>query len=282
MRVLRISKEPASDSWRRSGGEAQRVCSGRLMDLDEAIAILLDVLRNGRAGRYGYDLYPRIGAEFAAQQRHPHEHHIELRVRELSPIFYEAAWELCRRGIVRPGVRTTGEQAEGEGGYSLTVAGRAALATLDGTSILIAQPGSLAATFNGYRARFGDGFHQRAMEAIKCRNAEAWLACCALVGAAAESVLLAIAIAKQGNEEQVLRAYHGNRGRQAVLNMIIGQADAHRRNTLTTFAGIVSLWRDDAAHGRASPIDTSNADEALRQLLHLCQWVAREWDNLTA
>jgi hypothetical protein len=120
------------------------------------------------------------------------------------------------------------------------------------------------------------------MEAVKCRNAEAWLACCAMVGAAAESVLLAVAITKEGNEERVLRVYRSNRGRQAVLNMIVGQADAQRRNTMTTFAGIVSLWRDDAAHGQASLIDTSNADEALRQLLHMCQWVAREWDNLTA
>jgi hypothetical protein len=252
------------------------------MDLDEAIAILLDLLRNGRAVSYGYDLYARTGAQLAAQQRYPHEPFIEGRVRELSPIFYEAAWELCRRGIVRPGVRRAGEQAVEEGGYSLTVAGRAALANLDAVTILIAQPGSLAATFNGYRQLFGDGFHQRAMEAIRCRNAEAWLACCAMVGAAAESVLLAIAITKEGDAERVLRVYRGNRGRQAVLNMIVGQADAQRRNTLTTFAGIVSLWRDDAAHGQASPIDTSNADEALRQLLHMCQWVAREWDNLTA
>jgi hypothetical protein len=251
------------------------------MELDEAIAILLDLLRNGRAGGYGYDLYARTGAEAAARQRHPHEHYLEVPLRELSPIFYEAAWELCRRGIVRPGVRRSGDQAVEEGGYSLTVAGRAALANLDNTIILIAQPGSLAGTFNGYRQLFGDGFHQRAMEAIRCRNAEAWLACCAMVGAAAESVLLAIAITKEGDAERVLRVYRGNRGRQAVLNMIVGQADAQRRNTLTTFAGIVSLWRDDAAHGQASLIDTSNADEALRQLLHMCQWVAREY-NLTA
>jgi hypothetical protein len=252
------------------------------MDLDEAIAILLDLLRNGRAGGYGYDLNARTGAQLAAQQRHPNEPFIEGRLRELSPVFYEAAWELCRRGVVRPGVRRAGEQAVEEGGYSLTVAGRAALENLDAATILLAQPGSLAATFNGYRRRFGDGFHQRSMEAIRCRNAEAWLACCAMVGAAAESVLLAIAISKEGEEEPVLRAYRGVRGRQTVLNMIVGQADAPRRNTLTTFAGIVSLWRDDAAHGRASPIDTSNADEALRQLLHMCQWVDREWDNLTA
>jgi hypothetical protein len=252
------------------------------MDLDEAIAILLDLLRNGRAQSYGYDLYARTGAELAARQRYPHEHYLDVHVRELSPIFYEAAWEICRRGIVRPGVRRSGEQAVEEGGYSLTAAGRAALENLDAATVLIAQPGSLAATFNGYRQLFGDGFHQRAMEAIRCRNAEAWLACCAMVGAAAESVLLAIAITKEGDEERVLRTYHGVRGRQAVLNIIVGQADAHRRNTLTTFAGIVSLWRDDAAHGRASPIDTSNADEALRQLLHMCQWVAREWNTLTS
>jgi hypothetical protein len=252
------------------------------MELDEAIAILLDLLRRGQAGSYGYDLYARTGAEVAARRRHPQEHYIDVHLRELSPIFFEAAWELCRRGIVRPGVRRSGEQAVEEGGYSLTVAGRVALENLDEATILIAQPGSLAATFNGYRRRFGDGFHQRAMEAIRCRNAEAWLACCAMVGAAAESVLLAIAITKENDEEAVLRTYRSARGRQAVMNMIVGQANASMRNTLTTFAGIVSLWRDDAAHGQASPIETSNADEALRQLLHMCQWVDREWDNLTA
>jgi hypothetical protein len=255
------------------------------MELDEAIAIFIELLRTQRAGNYGYDLYARTGAEAAALRLHPHAHQrdrLELAMRELSPLFYEAAWELCRRGIVRPGVRRTGEQAVEEGGYSLTVAGRAALQDLDAATILLAQPGSLAATLAGYQNRFGGGFHQRAFEAIKCRNAEAWLACCAMVGAAAESVLLALAIAKTGDEEQVLRTYRHARGRQAVLNLIIGQANAPMRNTLTTFAGIVSLWRDDAAHGQASPIGTANADEALRQLLHMCQWVNREWGNLIA
>jgi hypothetical protein len=153
---------------------------------------------------------------------------------------------------------------------------------MDDAAILLVQPGSLAATFEGYGPLFGDGFQQRAMEAIRCRNAEAWLACCAMVGAAAESILLALAMTKTGDEEGVMRTYKQARGRQALLNLIVGQANAPTRNTLTTFAGIVSLWRDDSAHGRASSISTANADEALRQLLHMCQWVAREWDNLTA
>jgi hypothetical protein len=58
--------------------------------------------------------------------------------------------------------------------------------------------------------------------------------------------------------------------------MIVGAA-ANIRDSLTTFSGIITLWRDDAAHGRASPLNTANADEALRQVLHMCQWVDREW-----
>jgi hypothetical protein len=202
-------------------------------------------------------------------------------IRDLSPVFYEAAWELCRRGMVRPGVKRAGDQAVEEGGYSLTIAGRAALGTLDATSILLAQPGSLAAALAQYRSRFGEGFYQRALEAIKCRNAEAWLACCSMAGAAAESVLLALAVAKVGDEQQVLRTYRQAGGRQKVLNLIVGRASASTRDTLTTFSGIISMWRDEAAHGRASPIGAANADEALRQLLHMCQWVDREWATLT-
>jgi len=252
------------------------------MQLDEAIAILIELLRAQRAGNYGYDLYPRTGADIAAARLYPNDQFREQHVNELSPVFFEAAWELCRRGIVRPGIRRTGDQAVPDGGYSLSAAGRAALQNLDAATVLLAQPGSLSATFEGYRNRFGDGFNQRAQEAIKCRNVEAWLACCAMTGAAAESLLLALAITKTGDEEAVLRAYRQARGRQAVLNLIVGQANAPTQRTMTTFAGIVSLWRDDAAHGQASPIGTANADEALRQLLHMCQWVDREWANLTA
>jgi hypothetical protein len=102
-----------------------------------------------------------------------------------------------------------------------------------------------------------------------------------MAGAAAESILLALAIAKTGDESHVLKTYGHAGGRGKVLNMITGQLDQYRRNTLTTFTNIISLWRDDAAHGKATPLSTANADEALRQLLHMSQWVDREWANLT-
>lgn len=255
------------------------------MDLDQAIAITIEMLKAGRAGDYGYELYPRSVARAAAVRLHQGRSHdqtfIEMQTREVSSLFYEAAWELCRRGIVRPGVIASNGQAVPDGGYSLTVAGRKAIPELDSSSLLIAQPGSLAATFGSFKNRFGEGFHQRATEAIKCRNAEAWVACCAMVGAAAESILLATAIAKMADQDQVLSVYSRSGGRKNVLNLIVGQADRTRRDVLATFSGIISSWRDEAAHGIATPLGTANADEALRQLLHMCQWVDREWDELT-
>jgi len=251
------------------------------MELDEAISILIALLQAGRAGAYGYDLYARRGAEEAASQMRIQPLQDQQVIRDLSPIFYEAAWELCRRGIVRPGIRRSGDQAVEEGGYSLTVAGRASLAALDRATILLVQPGALSAALTGYRQRFGNGFYQRAQEAIKCRNAEAWLACCAMTGAAAESVLLALAIAKTGDEAHVLRTSRQSNGRQRVLNLIVGQVPQPRRDTLTIFSNIISMWRDEAAHGQVTLLGTANADEALRQLLHMCQWVEREWVTLT-
>ncbi|TPN28356.1 hypothetical protein FKO01_21795 [Mesorhizobium sp. B2-3-3] len=147
--------------------------------------------------------------------------------------------------------------------------------------MLLLQPGSLATTLASYRNKFGAGFHQRSQEAIRCRNAEAWLACCAMAGAAAESILLALAIAKAGDEDMVLAEYSKTGGRQKVINLIVGQSSGHVQSTLKNFAGIISLWRDEASHGKESLLETANADEALRQLLHMCQWTSKEWDSLT-
>ncbi len=186
------------------------------MDLDEAISVLIGLLKASKAGNYGYDLYPRVGAQVSAEKIHPNDVQAQaLAIRKLSPIFFDAAWELCRRGVVRPGVRVTGDQAVNEGGYCLSAAGRTVLESIDENTIVVLQPGSLASTFKQYQARFGHGFYQRAMESIRCRNAEAWLASCAMTGAAAESVLLAVAIAKLKDEEHVLRTYAQSGGRSS-------------------------------------------------------------------
>jgi hypothetical protein len=73
------------------------------VELDQAIAILIELLQAGNAGSYGYDLYARRGAEEAAARMRLQPLQDQQVIRNISPVFFEAAWELCRRGLVRPG-----------------------------------------------------------------------------------------------------------------------------------------------------------------------------------
>jgi hypothetical protein len=65
------------------------------------------------------------------------------------------------------------------------------------------------------------------------------------------------------------------------MKLVTGGQKAHVVQTFETFMSLLSYWRDDAAHGRATVLEVANADEAMRQLLHLCQWVDKEWELLT-
>jgi hypothetical protein len=66
---------------------------------------------------YGYDLYvPNIIRAYLISIRiHEHNPQAHQLTREFAPVFFDAAWELCRRGIIRPGVRNIGEQATPDG-----------------------------------------------------------------------------------------------------------------------------------------------------------------------
>lgn len=251
------------------------------LELDESISRTLTALITGDAQKYGYDLHPFSIASSAGWEKSGGDHSLSIEVTlQLSPVFMDAAWELCRRGYVRPGVRTQHAQATSDGGYSITTAGRRMLEEIDDDAVLLLQPGALAETLDQYGERFGLGFRQRAQEAVRCRDSEAWLACCAMVGAAAESILIATAVAKTNNEEAVLSEYGRAGGRRKLIDIIAGQASKLTREKLNLFAQIISYWRDDAAHGQSSNLADANAHEALRQLLHMCQWVDGEWTSL--
>ncbi len=253
--------------------------------LDEAISIMVADLRAFIEGRrqkdYGYHVCPSQTAHRWAWAKSSRDQSQAQRLAiDVSPLFYEAAWELCRRGILRPGLMTRGMQALEDWGYSLTSFGTEWLKNANGGDLVILESGSLAQVLSGYAKLFGEGFHQRSQEAIGCRRTEAWLACCAMVGAASESILLSVAIAKTGNEEEVLESYSRRDGRRNVIKLLVGGAPKHLADAFATFMGLLSYWRDDAAHGKVSPISVANADEALRQLLHLCQWTEANWELL--
>lgn len=263
--------------------------------LDEAIVFTLTFLRDRaaanvreagmrvtRAGsHYGYDVYaPTVARQWALAET-PGSGHWERAAQDASGVFFEAAWELCRRGLLRPGVRATSTQGVNDGGgYCLTSQGEAWILQADDSQFISLQPGALAASFERFRERFGDAYHQRVQEAIRCRTAEAWLAACAMVGAAAESLLLTIAIARTGNEDSVLRGYMARDGRRATLNAIVGQAPRHIAQPLSSGMALLGYWRDNAGPGQAAPVSAPETEQAIRELLSLSQFVSENWDEI--
>ena len=135
------------------------------------------------------------------------------------------------RGIFRPGLKTIGLQATESGGsgdgYSITAAGRAWLEAADESNFVSTEPSRFAKIAARFRDQLGDGYFQRAQEAARSHFATAYLASCAMSGAAAESILLRVAIAKEADEKQVPQTYRSANGRKRVENLIVGQLSRH-------------------------------------------------------
>jgi hypothetical protein len=103
-----------------------------------------------------------------------------------------------------------------------------------------------------------------------------------MCGAAAESILLALAIAKSGDEDATIREYTGGSGRKRTIDALVGQQPNRIQGEFRSSMNILSYWRDDAAHGMASPISAAEAEVAMQQLLRLSQFADRRWDEFTA
>lgn len=260
------------------------------MHIDDATAFLVDYIRQPRGSggypSFGYEVYlPNVVAAYLVEIERSTEHHSTihngLRSRELSPYFYEAAWDLSRRGILRPSVKQFGGQTAGEGdGYTVTAMGREWATSTAGTIIL--EPTRLGKAFQNLSQRLGPGFLQRANEAARCHTFGLNLACCAMCGAAAESILLAIAIAKSRDEGATMRTYQAAQGRRKIIEEIVGAARSALAGPFRSATGLLSYWRDDAAHGIASNISEIEAHEALSRLLRFSQFANDNWAELTA
>jgi hypothetical protein len=262
------------------------------MHVDDAEAFIVDFLKAPHNDRdksnYGYELYlPKVIMAYLKEIEESPEY-ITLRdmgprAVELSPIFYEGAWNLCRRGILRPGVRRYGEQATSDGasgnGYSLTELGRNWIEQ-DTLAPFLASPGRLGQLFGKLSELLGAGFLQRANEAAQCHAVGAYLGCCAMCGAAAESILLAVAISKSRNEESTLATYRSASGRRRITESIVGQARPALADPFRSATELLSYWRDETAHGLASTISEIEAHTALARLLRFAQFACNNWAEL--
>jgi hypothetical protein len=200
--------------------------------------------------------------------------------------FYDTAWELCRIGVLRPGPHAPmGMAGVGGGtysgdGYSITEFGHSWLA--DPNRRTAGDPSRIFEIFAALGAGFGAGFAQRSSEAIRCHRTGNYLAACVMAGAAAESILLAVAIAKAKDEAKVLRDYASAGGRGRVTKSVVSGLAGPLARTFEAALQVLHYWRDDAAHGMATTISEVEAYASLTQLLRLAQFCADRWAELTA
>jgi hypothetical protein len=112
---------------------------------------------------YGYDIYISNVIRWVLERRGLSDRsETDRTIRALSPVFYAAAWELCRRGIIRPGVREYALQATEHGnageGYSVTPFGRTWAAESDRDDFVPTEPERFGQMLAPFQKHFGPGF----------------------------------------------------------------------------------------------------------------------------
>jgi len=185
--------------------------------------------------------------------------------------------------VLRPGVITyqTHHQSSYVDGYTVTPAGKKWLKQAGQYDYVPIEPGRFSKLLDSFSARFGAGFQERSQEAIRCYGTNAFLACCAMCGAAAESILLAVAIAKDGDQDKIEKIYLASGGRGRIEKLILGSQPDAVQNKCRGYLSLLKYWRDMTAHGRASGITDCEAYTSLAFLLRFAQFVNDRWNELT-
>jgi hypothetical protein len=252
---------------------------------EDAFHFIIRVLRDGAANlrHYGYELYlPKVFAAYVRDVCGVQDHGDQRGYAEISPAFYAAAWELCRRGILRPGVMAFRRQEEGYvDGYTVTPAGKKWLAEAGQYDYVPIEPGRFSKMLDSFTPRYGPGFQERSQEAIRCYAANAYFGCCAMCGAAAESILLAAAIAKDGDQAKIEKMYLASGGRGRIEKLLLSSQPDNVQKECSGYLSLLKYWRDMTAHGKAAGITDGEAYTSLAFLLRFAQFVNDRWTDLT-
>ena len=130
--------------------------------------------------------------------------------------------------------------------------------------------------------RFGAGYAQRVTEAANTYRAQNYLSTCTMAGAAAESLLLATAIAKREDEAGVLETYNGRSGRLEVARLVLAaNLSSSIGDQFEAALNVLHYWRDNAGRGTATTIsEDERRMPALTQLLRLTRFTSNHWDVL--
>lgn len=201
----------------------------------------------------------------------------------ISEVFFSAAWELSRLGILRPGVRKWADAqfASASVGtlFTVTPFGERWLSESDdGNPYFSTEPGRFAEMMKPFFDLFGKAFSQRANEAIRCYGAHAYLACCAMSGAATESALVSIACMKIA-EEEVEKKRRGHNGYKEVQKVICRNSGV-TVDALNAYCEVIKYWRDEVSHAKETAISETHAYVALNNMLRCSMFLRDNVENL--
>jgi hypothetical protein len=251
---------------------------------EQALDFIVEALRAGdNIGRNNYEVYLDVVAErFVRMHTTVPPGQIAALQNVMGP-FYSAAWALCRLGVLRPGP-TPGrshlftQNHEEAQGYGITEFGRRWIA--ETRPILPTLPGKMTDMLLNTGRDFGDAYMLRSQDAVLAYNGHAYFACCAMVGAAAEAILLQAAAAKLG-QEKAEAMYLSSRGRSKLQTSLLGQQPSSLRNEFERHTDLIAYWRDQSAHGHQSEIKEGEAYMALSGLLRFAHFASDKWNELT-
>jgi hypothetical protein len=246
--------------------------------LGEAVQITISALRNGIGQMYGYDLWVDSMVRQLCYSQDPQVQ--EQVLLYSSAKFYEAAWLLAERGVLRPGVRSKGLQIVPGDGYCLTTFGVNFIGEDGGMRLAFVEARHTTNLIQKYGVRFGPGFIQRAVESIRCYESHAFLAACAMAGAAAESILLRLASELLGQDDAA-KLYSKSGGRKSIKDKLVQGRSAPVRTQIEAVMTLVEEWRDETSHGQETDIGADEAATAIDLVVRFAKFADERWDELT-
>lgn len=196
----------------------------------------------------------------------------DLKVKKIIPYFQDAAAELCGMGVLRYGPQGYNPHSVLGNMFSLTKQGRKWIKQ-DSDNPLLYSFNHFSEYFSRFDDLFGEGYRQRSQEACRCFTARCYLASCVMSGAAAESILLFLAIKKGKPEEEALALYRTGGGLKKLKDFLSGKLNQKDKEKFEIFHELIKYQRDDAAHGEIKDILAFDAYESLSRLIFLCQHV---------
>lgn len=251
------------------------------LNYEDALRFVVEYLRNpsghSHYADYGYGLYMANVLIGYFKEKHGIEHHhnsYNKASKQASPLFMDVCWDLCRRGILRPSTMNIDGQGTSKGdGFSVTAYGLQWLNESEQDMFVPTEPDRFAKMLEPYSGLFGNAFHERAQEAIRCYNAHAYLATCTMTGAAAETILLKISDAL-GLERPKTEPISKTR------DHIISVSGKGVKEKLMGLSDVMKSWRDEGMHHETLNTKADKAYISLAMLLRLAMFASQEWKTV--